>query len=66
MTGRARRGRRRTARTDVPRPPTHGVAVAGEEIVGISGTSGGAINALITWTCLIRGRTDDVDLLARR
>ena len=49
----------------MPRPPTHGVAVAGEEIVGISGTSGRAINALITWTCLIRGRTDDVDLLAR-
>ena len=35
-------------------------AVTADEIVGISGTSGGAINALITWTCLIRGRPDEI------
>lgn len=35
-------------------------AVTGQEIVGISGTSGGAINALITWSCLVRGRPDEI------
>ncbi|MDL5160070.1 patatin-like phospholipase family protein [Actinomycetospora termitidis] len=40
-------------------------AVTAGEVVGISGTSGGAINALITWSCLVRGRPDEVgDALA--
>jgi NTE family protein len=35
-------------------------AFAGHEIVAVSGTSGGAINALLTWSALRKGRTDRV------
>lgn len=35
-------------------------SVTAPEVVGISGTSGGAINALITWSRLVQGRPDEI------
>lgn len=35
-------------------------ALRADQVVGISGTSGGAINALLTWSALVRGRPDEI------